>query len=45
MISVDAKKKEQVGNYAQDGGEWGKAGQRVAVGSHDFADWDGRHEI
>ena len=45
VISVDAKKKEQVGNYAHDGREWGPAGQPVAVRSHDFADRDGRHAI
>jgi Rhodopirellula transposase DDE domain len=38
VISVDAKKKEQVGNYRQDGREWGPAGSPVAVRSHDFPD-------
>ncbi|MGH3578880.1 MAG: ISAzo13 family transposase [Mycobacterium sp.] len=45
VISVDSKKKEQVGNYAQDGREWGRAGEPVQVRSHDFADKDGRHAI
>ena len=36
VISVDAKKKEQVGNYAQAGREWGPAGRPVVVASHDF---------
>jgi Rhodopirellula transposase DDE domain len=45
VISVDSKKKEQVGNYAQDGREWGPAGEPVQVRSHDFADKDGRHAI
>jgi hypothetical protein len=40
VISVDAKKKEQVGNYRQDGREWGPAGEPVQVRSHDFP---GRH--
>ena len=38
VISVDAKKKEQVGNYRQAGREWGPAGSPVAVRSHDFPD-------
>ena len=45
VISVDSKKKEQVGNYAQDGREWGPAGKPVQVRSHDFPDKDGRHAI
>lgn len=45
VISVDAKKKEKVGNYAQGGREWGPAGEPVAVRSHDFADKDGAHAI
>ena len=45
VISVDAKKKEQVGNYGQDGREWGPAGEPVTVRSHDFPDPDGRHAI
>src|SRR6266700_4351037 len=45
VISVDSKKREQVGNYGQDGREWGPAGDPVAVRSHDFPDRDGQHAI
>ena len=45
VISVDAKKKEKIGNYGQDGQEWGPAGEPVAVRSHDFPDKDGKHAI
>jgi hypothetical protein len=45
VISVDAKKKEQVGEYAQDGREWARKGDPVAVRSHDFPDRDGGHAI
>ncbi|HLK74868.1 MAG TPA: ISAzo13 family transposase [Streptosporangiaceae bacterium] len=45
VISVDAKKKEKVGNYAHDGREWGPAGEPVAVRSHDFPDKDQEHAI
>jgi hypothetical protein len=45
VISVDAKKKEQVGNYGRDGREWGPAGSPVVVRSHDFPDKDGQHAI
>ena len=45
VISVDAKKKEQVGNYGRDGREWRPAGDPVAVRSHDFADRDGKHAV
>jgi hypothetical protein len=45
VISVDSKKKEKVGNYAQDGREWGPAGEPVQVRSHDFPDKDGKHAI
>ena len=45
VISVDAKKKEKVGNYGQDGQEWGPQGEPVVVRSHDFADKDGKHAI
>jgi Rhodopirellula transposase DDE domain len=38
VISVDAKKKEQVGNYRQAGRDWGPAGSPVVVRSHDFPD-------
>jgi Rhodopirellula transposase DDE domain len=45
VISVDSKKKEQVGNYGQGGREWGPAGEPVTVRSHDFPDRDGRHAV
>jgi hypothetical protein len=45
VISVDAKKKEQVGNYGQGGCEWGPAGSPVVVRSHDFPDKNGQHAI
>jgi hypothetical protein len=45
VISVDAKKKENVGQYGQGGAEWRPAGDPVPVRSHDFADRDGGHAI
>ena len=45
VISVDAKKKEQLGNYAQGGREWRPAGEPVTVRTHDFPDRDGAHAI
>jgi transposase len=38
VISVDAKKKEQVGQYAQQGREWRPKGDPVRVRDHDFPD-------
>ena len=38
VISVDAKKKEQVGEYAQAGREWRPKGDPVKVRDHCFAD-------
>jgi len=38
VISVDAKKKEQVGQYAQAGREWRRKGDPVRVRDHSFAD-------
>ena len=38
VISVDAKKKEQVGEYAQAGREWRPHGDPVRVRDHDFPD-------
>lgn len=38
VISVDAKKKELIGNYANGGAEWAPAGGPERVGVHDFAD-------
>jgi Rhodopirellula transposase DDE domain len=45
VISVDAKKKEQVGEYAQAGREWRPAGDPVRVRDHSFADREGGHAI
>jgi Rhodopirellula transposase DDE domain len=45
VISVDAKKKEQVGEYAQAGAEWRPKGDPVAVASHDFPDEQAGHAI
>nr|WP_192748799.1 ISAzo13 family transposase [Actinopolymorpha pittospori] len=36
VISVDTKKKELVGEYANNGREWAPAGQPVKVNGHDF---------
>ena len=38
VISVDAKKKEQVGEFARAGSTWRPKGQPVAVRTHDFPD-------
>jgi transposase len=38
VVSVDAKKKELVGNYRNGGREWRPAGDPVRVGVHDFPD-------
>ncbi|HCU94462.1 MAG TPA: ISAzo13 family transposase [Actinobacteria bacterium] len=38
VISVDTKKKELVGNYANGGAEWEPAGAPRRVNVHDFAD-------
>src|SRR5262245_49018058 len=45
VISVDAKKKEQIGEYAQAGREWARQGNPVRARSHDFPDGDGGHAI
>jgi Rhodopirellula transposase DDE domain len=45
VISVDAKKKEQVGEYAQAGREWRPKGDPVRVRDHSFADRDGAQVI
>jgi transposase len=45
VISVDAKKRELVGNYGQAGAEWRRRGDPVQVSSHDFPDRDGGHAI
>jgi transposase len=36
VISVDTKKKELVGRFAQDGREWRRAGEPVEVSTYDF---------
>jgi hypothetical protein len=41
VVSVDAKKKEQVGGYAQAGREWHRAGSPPRVLDHSFPDRDG----
>jgi Rhodopirellula transposase DDE domain len=38
VVSVDTKKKELVGNYANGGREWQPVGAPVEVGVHDFPD-------
>ncbi len=38
VVSVDTKKKELVGNYANGGAEWQPSGQPVGVLVHDFPD-------
>ena len=45
MISVDAKKKEQVGEFAQAGRECGRREHPVKVRSHSFPDEQGGHAI
>jgi hypothetical protein len=45
VISVDAKKKEQVGQYGQAGREWRRKGDPVKVRSHDFPDEESGHAI
>jgi hypothetical protein len=45
VISVDAKKKEQVGEYARAGREWRRKGDPVKVRSHDFPDKDTGYAI
>jgi transposase len=38
VISVDTKKKELIGNYANPGKKWLKTGEAPAVNGHDFPD-------
>ncbi len=38
VISVDTKKKELIGNYANGGREWEPAGQPTKANTHDFPD-------
>src|SRR5919109_4353266 len=45
VISVDAKKKEEVGEHAQAGREWRPKGDPVKVRDHSFADEQGGHAI
>jgi hypothetical protein len=45
VISVDAKKKEQVGQYASPGRAWRPAGEPARVRDHDFPDEDEQKAI
>ena len=45
VISVDARKKEQVGDYARAGREWRPRGEPVRVRDHGFEDEQGGHAI
>jgi hypothetical protein len=45
VVSVDAKKKEQVGQYAQQGREWRPKGDPVRVRDHDFPDKGGPGKV
>ena len=38
VISIDCKKKENVGDYANGGAEWEPGGDPTRVGTHDFPD-------
>jgi hypothetical protein len=40
VISVDSKKKELIGNYANGGAEWSPSGEPERTNVHDFADPD-----
>ncbi len=40
VISVDSKKRELIGNFKNNGREWGKKGCPVEVNQHDFPDPD-----
>ncbi|MGH3225714.1 MAG: ISAzo13 family transposase [Streptosporangiaceae bacterium] len=39
VVSLDTKKKELVGNFANGGREWAPAGQAPSVFDHDFPSW------
>ena len=39
VVSIGAKKKELVGNFASGGREWAPSGQAPAVSDHDFPSW------
>jgi Rhodopirellula transposase DDE domain len=45
VISVDAKKKEEVGDFAQDGREWRRKGDPVQARDHSFPDRETGHAI
>lgn len=45
VISVDAKKRERVGDFAQGGREWHPGGSPVQVLDHSFPDEEGGHAI
>lgn len=38
LISIDAKKKEQIGEYKNQGREWRRKGSPIKVNGHDFPD-------
>ena len=40
VISVDAKKKENIGRFKNNGMEWEKQGQPIVVNTYDFLDKD-----
>ena len=43
VISIDAKKKELVGNFKNDGKTWRRKGDALAVNAYDFPSWaDGK---
>ena len=45
VISVDAKKKEVLGDYAVAGREWHRKGEPVRVRAHDFPEKDARKAV
>jgi hypothetical protein len=45
VVSVDAKKREQVGNFAQGGREWRPGGSPVQVLDHSFPDGEDGHAV
>lgn len=45
VISVDAKKKEVLGNYAVAGREWHRAGRPVQTRAHDFPEKDAQKAV
>ncbi|MED7828346.1 ISAzo13 family transposase, partial [Streptomyces chiangmaiensis] len=45
VVSVDAKKKEQVGEHHMSGREWRRKGEPVKVRSHDFLEYGGAGQV